>query len=195
MKAQSAAIVSSKIQEICKLIPALANEIMWDTRGQISQTSQTKDSVQYSFRNGSVLVNAAMSENTRGQRYQGLLVEESAKVDQDKLTQIIMPTLVISRQVNNQTDPAEVLNQSSVFVTSAGYKATYAYEKLMDTLCRMVADKTNDTAFILGGDWKIKITGVFLKWCELMIKRCIEFYSMLTVEESKLNTVPSFIYL
>lgn len=102
-----------------------------------------------------------MSENTRGARFQSLLVEEVAKVDQEKLTEIIMPTLTVSRKVaGDKADPNEVLNQSAVFVTSAGYKATYAYEKLIDTLCHMVADKNNNDAFILGGDWKIKNN-----WC------------------------------
>lgn len=154
-KAQSAQILSSKMLEICKLIPALANEIMWDTRGKIAQTSQTKDSVIYSFRNGSTLQNCAMNESTRGSRFQGLLIEESAKVDQDKLQEIIMPTLVISRQINGQSDPNELLNQSAIFVTSAGYKNTFAYEKLINTLCRMIAKPKE--AFILGGDWKIPV--------------------------------------
>lgn len=154
-KAQSAQILSSKMQEICQLIPALANEIMWDTRGKIAQTSQTKDSVTYSFKNGSTIQNVAMTESTRGSRFQGLLVEECAKIDQDKLTEIIMPTLVISRQVNSQVDQEEVLNQSSVFVTSAGYKDTYSYDKLIQTLCEMVGDPKH--AFILGGDWKIPV--------------------------------------
>lgn len=96
-----------------------------------------------------------MTETTRGQRFQSLLVEECAKVDQDKLTEIIMPTLVISRQVNGEVDPNEVLNQSSVFVTSAGYKDTYSYDKLIQTFCEMVGKPKE--AFILGGDWRIPV--------------------------------------
>lgn len=152
---ESAMILNSKIEEICTLIPALANEIVWDTRGKIATTSRTKDSVEIAFKNGSTLRNAAMSENTRGARFQSLLVEEVAKVDQDKLTEIIMPTLVISRKINGEADPKEILNQSAIFVTSAGYKNTYSYEKLIDTLCLMVARPKE--AFILGGDWRIKL--------------------------------------
>ena len=162
--------MQSKITEICQLIPALANEIIWDTRGKVAQTTQSKDQVTYAFKNGSQLSNAAMTEGTRGQRFQSILVEECAKVDQEKLTEIIMPTLVISRKINGESDPNEVLNQSAIFVTSAGYKGTYAYEKLIDTLCHAVAGKPNE-AFIFGGDWKID-TGVFLKRCELTTKRC-----------------------
>ncbi len=69
-----------------------------------------------------------------------------------------MPTLTVSRKVaGDKADSNEVLNQSAVFVTSAGYKATYAYEKLIDTLCHMVADKNNNDAFILGGTGKFRL--------------------------------------
>lgn len=187
-KSQSASILSSKLQEICQLIPALTNEIIWDTRGSALQTTQSKDQVTYSFRNASRLTNAAMTESTRGQRYQSILVEECAKVDQEKLTEIIMPTLVISRTINGKVDPNEVLNQSAVFVTSAGYKSTYAYEKLIDTLCHAVAGR-EDEAYIFGGDWKINCTGVFLKYYELLIKG-VCYLSRLTGEERKLYPVP-----
>lgn len=96
-----------------------------------------------------------MTEASRGLRFQALLVEECAKVDQEKLTEIIMPMLVVSRKVNNKTDPHEVLNQSAVFVTSAGFKSSYSYEKLINTLCMMVARP--EEAFIFGGSWKIPV--------------------------------------
>lgn len=154
-KQQSAAILQSKIAEICTLIPAFANEIEWDTRGKINQTTQTKDSVKYVFKNGSFIQNVAMTENSRGLRFQGVLVEECAKVDQDGLNEIVMPMMVISRKINGVSDPNEALNQSVVLVTSAGYKNTFAYEKLISILCQMVARPK--TSFILGGDWKIPV--------------------------------------
>lgn len=96
-----------------------------------------------------------MTENSRGKRYQGVLVEECAKVDQDKLQEIVMPMMVISRQVKGEVDPNELLNQSSVFVTSAGFKDSFAFQKLVQTLCEMVANPKE--AFIIGGDWKIPV--------------------------------------
>lgn len=143
------------MQEICTMIPALANEIMWDTRGKIQQTSQSKDTVVFSFKNGSVLENVAMTENSRGRREQGVLVEECAKVDQDKLQEIVMPMMTISRQVKGQVDENELLNQSSIFVTSAGFKDSFAFQKLIQTLCEMIVRPHE--AFILGGDWKIPV--------------------------------------
>ena len=48
-KEQSASILSSKLEEICTLIPAISNEIIWDTKGLRANTRQTKDSVRFTF--------------------------------------------------------------------------------------------------------------------------------------------------
>lgn len=158
-KDQSAAILSSKFNEIMNLIPALRREVRWDTKGEIIKTQTSKDAVTYAFKNGSVIKNAPVSEGTRGSRFQSLLIEEVVLADGPKVSSIIMPTLVVSRKVGRtgKADPNEVLNQSIVSVTSAGYKSTYAYDLLIDTLCHMVADKHNNDAFILGGDYRIPI--------------------------------------
>ena len=46
-KEQAASITVAKIEEICKLIPALNNEINWE-RGQ---SKKSKDNVEYIFKN------------------------------------------------------------------------------------------------------------------------------------------------
>ena len=154
---ESAMILQSKMQEICKLIPGLAREIVWDTRGTLAKTSQSKDEVTYSFRNGSTIKNVSMTSGSRGFRAQAVLTEEVATItDQQKYEEIIAPMLVISRKVNGKVDPDETLNQNDIYVTSAGFKGTYAYDKLIDALCRMVSSNGYDS-FILGGDWRVKI--------------------------------------
>lgn len=114
-------ILQSKMQEICKLIPGLAREIVWDTRGTLAKTSQSKDEVTYSFRNGSTIKNVSMTSGSRGFRAQAVLTEEVATItDQQKYEEIIAPMLVISRKVNGKVDPDETLNQNDIYVTSAG---------------------------------------------------------------------------
>lgn len=153
MKEQSAQIVSSKVSEICKLIPAISKEILWDTRGMTARTSQTKDSVTYAFTNGSTLKNLAANENARGTRLQSLLIEECVGVDQDIYNEVLQPTLNVDRQVKGESDPKEQLNKSQIFVTTAGYKNTVWYEKLIQTFCQSVARP--DEAIILGGSWRV----------------------------------------
>lgn len=99
-----------------------------------------------------------MSSNSRGFRAQGVLTEEVATItDQAKYEEIVAPMLVISRKINGEIDPNEVLNQNAMYVTSAGFKGTYAYDKLIDCLCRMVADDGSYDSFIFGGDWRIPV--------------------------------------
>lgn len=155
-KEQSASILSTKVSELCKLIPSLENEIIWDTRSEkTARTRSTRDSVVYTFKNGSELSNVALSEKTRGQRFQAGLIEECASIDQELLNEVILPTLVVQRTINGQVDDNEVLNQSQIFITSAGYKNTFAYEKLIQFLCESVA-RPNE-AIVLGGTWRIPV--------------------------------------
>lgn len=155
-KEQSASILSSKVDEICRLIPALANEIIWDTRSTNkkgnstrARTRTTRDSVIYTFKNGSSLENVAASEKTRGQRFQAGLMEEVIGIDQDILNEVILPLMNVERRVNGCVDPDEPLNQSQIYITTAGYKNSFSYDKLVQILCQSVARP--DKALILGG--------------------------------------------
>ena len=148
-KFQSAEILSGKVREICKLIPAMAKEIIWDTRGTKARTSQTKDSVIYSFVNTSTLENIAAKEHTRGRRFQSGLMEECIGIDQDILNEVIIPTMNVSRLVQGVSDPNEQLNKSQIYVTTAGFKNSYSYDKLIQILCQSVARPKE--AIVLGG--------------------------------------------
>ena len=66
-KQQAASITIAKIEEICKLIPSLNNEINW-TRGV---SKKSKDDVSYVFKNGSKINILAAKESSRGQRRTG----------------------------------------------------------------------------------------------------------------------------
>lgn len=49
----------------------------------------------------------------------------------------------------------EILNQSQIYITTAGYKNTFSYEKLIQLLVRMVTEP--EKAFIMGGTWRIPV--------------------------------------
>lgn len=61
----------------------------------------------------------------------------------------------VNRMVNGETDPEEPLNKSQVFITTAGYKNTYSYEKLIQILCQAVARPKE--AIVLGGSWRVPV--------------------------------------
>ena len=151
-KEQAALITISKVEEICKLIPALSNEIVWD-RGT---TKKSKDSVKYVFKSGSTLDILAARESTRGQRRNGGVIEEVILVDETALNEIIIPTTNVDRHLpDGSTDPDEVINQSQIYITSAGWKNSFAYDKLIEIMISSVLFP--DQYMILGGDYELAI--------------------------------------
>lgn len=93
-KEQSSGILGSKLNELVRMIPALQEEIIWDVRNSDNKTARTrstKDSVVYTFKNGSELENIALSEKTRGRRFQAGLIEEIASVDGTAVNEIVLP--------------------------------------------------------------------------------------------------------
>lgn len=122
-KEQAALITISKVEEICKLLPSLANEINWE-RGV---STKSKDNVKYVFKNGSVIDILAARESTRGQRRNGGIMEEVILINETALNEIIIPTTNVDRNLpDGTTDPEEVINQSQTYITSAGWKNSFA---------------------------------------------------------------------
>lgn len=116
-------ITMSKVEEICKLIPALQNEINWE-RGV---STKSKDNVKYVFKNGSELDILAARESSRGQRRNGGVMEEVILIEETPLNEIILPTMNVDRLLpDGTTDPDEVINQSQTYITSAGWKNSFA---------------------------------------------------------------------
>ena len=151
-KEQAAMITIAKVEEICKLIPALENEINWD-RGV---STKSKDNVKYVFKNGSELDILAARESSRGQRRNGGVMEEVILIEETPLNEIILPTMNVDRLLpDGTTDPDEVVNQSQVYITSAGWKNSFAYQKLIEILLNSVIYP--DRYMTLGGDYKLAI--------------------------------------
>ena len=151
-KEQAAGILKDKVNEICTLIPAFEREI--DRRR--GKTLEGKDYCKYVFKSGSTLDNIAARESSRGKRRHGGLVEECVGVDDQILREVIIPTMAISRRcMDGSTQPKETLNKSQVFVTTAGYKGTYPYERLIGFLVRMVMQP--ERCMVMGGTWRLPV--------------------------------------
>ena len=151
-KEQAAGIVREKVQEICTLIPAFQKEIDW-RRGQ---TLEGKDYVKYVFKNGSYFDNIAARESSRGKRRHGGLIEECVGVDGDILSQVIIPTMNISRMcMDGTTQPDETLNKSQIYITTAGYKNTFPYDKLIQLLVWEIVKPQQ--SIIMGGTYRIPV--------------------------------------
>lgn len=151
-KEQGASILHDKVQEICTLIPNFKREIDWG-RGK---TMEGKDRVIYVFKNGSKLDNLAARESTRGQRRHGGLMEECVGIDDAILREVIIPVMAIPRRAKDGTTrETEPVNKSQIYITTAGYKNTYPYDRLIGLLVRMITQP--DRCMVLGGTWRTPV--------------------------------------
>ena len=99
----------------------------------------------------------AATERSRGQRRTGGVMEECVSIDQDMLNEVIIPTTNVDRLLpNGERNSAEVVNKSQVYITTAGWKNSFAYLKLIELLIKSILDP--DSTMILGGTYKIPVT-------------------------------------
>lgn len=151
-KEQAAGIIKEKVDELCRLVPALDKEL--DHRP--GKTRISKDYCIFMFKNGSYFDNIAATEKSRGKRRHGGLIEECVGVDGQILSEVIIPTMNVSRlAMDGQSYPEETLNKSQIYVTTAGWKGTFAYDKLIQLLVWMITEP--EKAFIMGGTWRIPV--------------------------------------
>ena len=151
-KEQAAGIAREKADELVKLIPGLRNEIDW-TRGE---TKSSKNEVTYKFKNGSVLDIMAAQQSSRGKRATGGLMEEVILIDPDTLNEVIIPTMVVDRRLSDGSrHEEEVANKSQIYVTTAGWKNSFSYDKLIQLLIQQIIHP--EEAIVLGGTWRIPV--------------------------------------
>ena len=151
-KEQAAGITREKVEELCSLIPGLKNEIDW-TRGQ---TKSSKNEVTYKFKNGSVFDIMAAQQSSRGKRATGGLMEECILIDKTLLNEVIIPTMVVDRRLSDGSrHEEEVANKSQIYVTTAGWKNGFAYEKLIQILIQEIIEPGE--AIVLGGTWRVPV--------------------------------------
>ena len=151
-KEQAAGIAKEKADELCKLIPGLNNELDY-TRGK---TKTSKDNVELIFKNGSKLDIMAARQSSRGKRATGGLMEECILIDQTLLNEVIIPTMNVDRRLSDGSRKREeVINKSQIYVTTAGWKNSFAYDKLIQLLIQQIIEPSESV--VLGGTWRIPV--------------------------------------
>lgn len=151
-KEQAAGIAKEKTDQLCEWIPGLKNELDL-TRGK---TKTSKDNLELVFKNGSILDVMASRQSSRGKRANGGLMDEVILIDPQTLNEVILPTMVIDRRLaDGSSQRDEMLNRSQIYITTAGWKNSFAYEKLIELLIQMVTDP--EEAFVMGGTWRVPV--------------------------------------
>ncbi len=151
-KQQAASITMAKVEQICHLLPVLEKEINWE-RGK---TTKGRDNVRYVWKNGSTLDILVASQKSRGQRRNGGLMEECVLIDGSILNQVIIPTTNVDRILSDGTrHPTELINKSQIYITTAGWKNTFAYDKLIQMLVQSIINP--DETMIMGGTYETPV--------------------------------------
>ena len=153
-KKASLSITKQKLEEIWTYWPLLKAEVLSD--------HMSSDYIELIFKNGSTFQILTLSASSRGQRASGGLIEEAALIDGETLADVIIPMMNIPRQHSgggvNPTEP----HAQQVYITSAGSKNTFAYERLIELTTLGVIDQ--EDYFICGAGYELPlIYGLFDK--------------------------------
>lgn len=84
-------------------------------------------------------------------------MEECVLIDGDILNEVIIPTTNVDRLLPDGTrHKEEVINKSQIYVTTAGWKNSFAYDKLIELLIQSVIEP--DRVMIMGGTYETPVT-------------------------------------
>lgn len=152
-KAQAAKISKQKIQEIWRIWPLLKKELEPGITDGV-HANFGKDYVELFFKNGARLTVVGALDSDRGLRTHATLIDEARDQDGDAIAEIVLPQMNVSRRMENGlVNPYEKINTQVIYATSAGTKASYAYEALIDTFEKAIIDPS--TSFCIGLDYRI----------------------------------------
>ena len=83
------------------------------------------------------------------------LVDEVRDHEEEPINEIVLPLMNVSRRLpNGEVNPYEV-NQQRIFMTSAGVKASFAYDLLFDAFESAIIDPRD--SFVFGCDYRVPV--------------------------------------
>lgn len=148
MKEQAARIAQANIEAIWDFFPILMNEVKYKAFG--------KDYTTLKFQNNSRLDVIPLENSSRGLRSHSGSVEEVAQPEfkEDKFNEVILPLMANDRiAACGGVDPFEIHKQIT-YVTTAGNKQSFAYQKCMEVLYKMAEGKS---AYCIGNSYELPV--------------------------------------
>lgn len=154
-KTQAAQIAKQKIvDDLWVKFPLLSNEMQKRrVAGKLLEPYvMGKDYVEFKFKNGSSLGLG----NVRGLRRESLILEEVIEQDPIVVNEVYLPLLNKPRaNAQGLINPYEPQSQQ-IYVTTAGYQGTFAYDKCVETMCRSILEP--DKYIVLHGSFRIPLS-------------------------------------
>lgn len=153
-KKASLSITKQKLEEIWSWWPLL--------RAEVLSEHMSTDYIELIFKNGSIFQILTLSASSRGQRATGGLIEEAVLIDGTTLAEVIIPMMNIPRPLSGGGVNPEEPHSQQVYITSAGSKNTFAYERLIELTILGVIDP--EDYFICGAGYELPLRyGLFDK--------------------------------
>lgn len=153
-RVQAAQIAKQKIvDDLWVRFPLLSNEMQKrKVAGKLLDAyNMGKDYVEFKFKNGSSLGLG----NVRGLRRESIILEEIIEQDPITVNEVYLPLLNKPRTTCfGLINPYEPQSQQ-IYITTAGYQNTFAYDKLIEVLCRSVLEPEKYT--VLTGTYRIPL--------------------------------------
>lgn len=153
-KSQAAQIAKEKVvDDLWVRFPLLKNEMQkFRVAGQLKNAfTQGADYAEFRFSHGGIF--DVVGGTIRGFRRHSGIFEEVIQLDPLFINEHVIPLLNKPREdIFGKVNPHEP-NGSKIFITTAGYQGTYAYDKLIETLCYTVIDPKHYS--VLGGSYVI----------------------------------------
>lgn len=130
-KIQATQIGKEKIDELSYLMPLLKQEF---NEAHGAGNANSKDFLRKMLKNGAQLDIVSVEDSTRGGRRHSMLFEEAKDLPGQQINAVVLPLLNISRRtVLGEVNPNEI-HQQQLYVGSAGYRNTFAYDKCIEIL-------------------------------------------------------------
>jgi len=156
VKKQGATIAKEKVvDDLWQKFPLLANEmIKRRINGKLKESwTLNKDEASFKFTHGGEFDVVGSGDSVRGGRRHSGIIEEVINQDQIALNERIIPLM----NVNRRNSLGKVLpnepHAAKLFVTTAGFQGSFAYDKLISSLCYSVIDP--DNYMVIGMSFKV----------------------------------------
>ena len=151
-KSQAAQIAKEKvIQDLWVKFPLLKNEMQ--KRGIKAAYTEGTDYAEFRFTSGSVF--DVVGGHPRGMRRHHGIFEEVIEQDPVVVNEEVIPLMNAQRtNCRGEVNPNEPHGQK-IYITTAGYMQTFAYDKNIETLCYCVLDP--DHYMVLGGSYVVPL--------------------------------------
>jgi len=157
-KMQAANIAKEKvIDDLWVKFPLLANEMQkFRIAGKLQEAYiRGKDYAEFRFTHGGIFDVIGSGSGIRGARRHSGIFEEVIEHDPTEINERIIPLMNKERNDSfGKVNPHEP-HGNKIFVTTAGYQGTYAYEKLIESVCYAVIDP--ERYMVLGGSYEIPL--------------------------------------